>query len=44
MLRAFKSDVGVALDFGGGFRLAVAKALEDSDLAPAVTVRVKAGF
>jgi hypothetical protein len=40
----FKSDVGVALDFGGGFRLAVAKALKESDLHPVVTVRVKAGL
>lgn len=40
----FKSDVGVALDFGGGFRLAVAKALKESDLQPVVTVRVKAGL
>jgi hypothetical protein len=40
----FKSDIGVALDFGGGFRLAVAKALKDSDLEPVITVRVKAGL
>jgi len=40
----FKSDIGAALDFGRGFRLAVAKALTDSDLEPVVTVRVKAGF
>lgn len=40
----FRSDIGVALDLGGGFRLAVAKALELSDLGPVVTVRVKAGL
>jgi len=44
ILDEFKSDVGVALDFGGGFRLAVAKALEESDINPVVTIRVKAGL
>ena len=44
VLQEFRSDIGVALDFGGGFRLAVAKALEETDIAPAVTVRVKAGL
>jgi len=44
VLQDFKSDVGVALDFGGGFRLAVAQALRESDLEPAVTLRVKAGL
>ena len=44
VLQEFKSNVGIALDFGGGFRLAVAKALRESDLEPVVTVRVKAGL